>query len=297
MNSAVQPSSSPAAPTVVEGKLVFSIGAIEVEVDPATGGRIVALRFEGRDLLTGEEIDPANYGSTFWTSPQADWGWPPNPYLDIVAYTWSLDGATASLVSQQFNADSQGTKPITVEKRFTANVEAEAFDIEYVIANQGDTAFELAPWEISRVAGGGLTFFPTGESEMTAIDPHGELPTTKCGGVTWFAHGDFTPGDQGAKLNADGKEGWLAHVDGDVLFLKVFDDVAADAQAPGEGEVEIFASPDGAYVEVENQGAYATIPPGESGVYRVRWLVRPLPSGVSAEAGSSDLADFVRSLL
>ena len=64
------------------------------------------------------------------------------------------------------------------------------------------------------------------------------------------------------KLFADGREGWLAHVDGDALLVKTFAVVPRAAQAPGEAQIEIYATPAHTYVEVEVQGAYETIAPG-----------------------------------
>ncbi len=52
---------------------------------------MTALRVGGRNLLTGPEIDAGNFGSTFWTSPQSAWGWPPVPEVDHAAYRASIE--------------------------------------------------------------------------------------------------------------------------------------------------------------------------------------------------------------
>jgi hypothetical protein len=191
-----------------------------------------------------------------------------------------------------------GGKPLTITKRFSVDFEGNVIVAEYTIANEGTATLSIAPWEISRVAGGtGLTFFPTGAAESNPYPSDPALPVVKQGGITWYDGAAFTPTTKSAKLNADGAGGWLAHVQGNVLFLKAFEDVPLSAQAPGEGEIEIFQAANGDYVEVENQGALATIAPGGSSTYRVIWFVREIPSAVTVEVGSTSLISFVDSLL
>ena len=132
----------------------------------------------------------------------------------------------------------------------------------------------VAPWEVTRVQPNGLTFFATGAGRTrrpicrrASID-----------GVTWVHHdAAVIAGHQ--KLFADAAEGWVAHVDDDALFVKTFDARAARvAHAPGEAQVEIYASSLHRYVEVEQQGACETLPPGGALAWRVEWRVRRLPA-------------------
>ena len=99
------------------------------------------------------------------------------------------------------------------------------------------------------------------------------------------------------KLFADGREGWLAHVDGDALLVKTFAVVPRDAHAPGEAQIEIYATPAHSYVEVEAQGPYETIAPGAALSWRVVWLVRRLPADVPRTVGSAPLLDFIRGVV
>jgi hypothetical protein len=91
----------------------------------------------------------------------------------------------------------------------------------------------------------------------------------------WFVHGGRDDARKG-KLFADGEEGWLAHVDGDLLFVKVFPEVSRERQAPGEGEVEIYVDPAGEFVEVEQQGPYEEIAPGGELRWACRWALERL---------------------
>ena len=77
---------NPITPELRDGRHVLAWDDVSFEVDARTGGRVTALRLGGRNLLTGPEIDAGNFGSTFWTSPQSAWGWPPVPEVDHHEY-------------------------------------------------------------------------------------------------------------------------------------------------------------------------------------------------------------------
>ena len=55
----------------------------------------------------------------------------------------------------------------------------------------------------------------------------------------------------------------------------------------------MYVNPDHSYVEIEQQGAYASIAPGATVTWKVTWYVRQLPPGVGASAGNTDLVAFV----
>ncbi|HSS40031.1 MAG TPA: DUF4380 domain-containing protein, partial [Polyangia bacterium] len=154
----------------------------------------------------------------------------------------------------------------------------------------------FAAWEITRVGPGGLTFYPTGTDAPRAGGGFALPPTQTAAGCTWYQHPGTAPGaDQ--KLLADGSGGWLAHVAGDVVLVKKFADVPAGMAAPGEAEIEIFVDGRGGYVEVEEQGTYQPVAAGQTLNWPVTWIVRPLPDGIDATAGSADLVAFVQSLV
>ena len=276
------------------GLLVLEFDSLYFEVEPALGARISSLRFEGKELLTSAMVNAMNWGSTFWSSPQSDWGWPPPAAIDSDAYTPTI--ATSSFHVVGKTASFAG-KTLAMEKSFAADFQRNAVVVTYTMHNTGNASFSVAPWEVTRVAGG-LTFFPTGDSQFT---PGGSspLPVDAAAGVTWFDGTAHPPDSSAKKLNADGKGGWFAHVAGDLLFLKKFADVPLASQAPGEGDIEIFAqtAAGGGYIEMENQGAYTPIAPGASSTYTVTWFVRKLPASVTASVGSPSLLAFVDSLL
>jgi hypothetical protein len=271
-----------------DGRYLLALDDASLEVDPALGGRVTALRASGRDLLTGTDLDAGNFGSTFWTSPQSQWGWPPVPEIDHAPYRVAVDGGVIVM-----HGEVSPALGVAVEKRFSADGERGCFALTYGIVNHGAAPVQMAPWEITRLRTGGLTFFPTGAGWY----PPSNLAVRDDGEITWFAY-DATVITDHQKLFADAKEGWIAHVDGDAILVKTFAVVARERQAPGEALVELYATPALTYIEVEEQGPFETIPPGGTLPWRVDWYVRQLPAGlVGAASGSAALVAFVRALV
>ena len=136
----------------------------------------------------------------------------------------------------------------------------------------------------------GLAFWPTGG------EPSGPQPMSSqaAAGHTWC---DPTQTDGEGKLFADGAGGYLAYTVGDRLLIKQFQDQPASAMAPDEAEIELYVNPDHSYVEVEQQGAYASIAPGQTVRWQVTWYVRKLPAGVVPSVGNQDLIAFVAETL
>ncbi len=274
--------------------LVLELGDTYFAVKPGFGARITSFQLAGTELLAGTAADAENFGSTFWTSPQSDWGWPPPAAVNHGAYTYSLEGNT--IVLQSGTATVNG-KQLTITKRISPDFEREAIDIEYSINNTGSSAYSLAGWEVSRVPNGGLTFFANVDADHE-FTPGGSsaLPVTHQNDVTWYDNA-ATPATTNSKVHADRDGGYMAHVAGGILYLKIAADVPLANQAPGEGDAEIFANGSGKYVEVENQGPYTSIAPGTSLTYESTWLVRDIPDDVTIAVGSASLVNFVESLL
>ena len=267
----------------------LTFGSVYLEIDPANGARITALRWggpAGLDLLadaasTGQED---NWGSTFWPSPQA-WPWPPTASNSIDAintlpYSVVSDRAALTLTS----AVNSAPPTVSVIKKFSADLARDAILIEYTMKNGGQEPVTVAPWEITRVPAGGITFYAGASAPVGHGTPL--MATTEASGVTWYQH---DPNDATAyKLFADG-QGWLAHAASDLLLIKSFPDISADQSPAGEAEIEIYAAP--RYVEVEQQGPVQTLAVGESLHWTVRWYARKLLQ--PATLGSADLVDYV----
>jgi hypothetical protein len=277
-------SPSPVTPTIDGSRHVLAWDDVRVEIDAATGGRVTALRLGGRNLLSEPAADASNYGSTFWPSPQSAWGWPPLADIDHGPYRAEVEPAAVTMRSA-----ISPVLGVVVEKRFAADAARGAVTFDFAIQNHGAAPVRLAGWQITRVPPGGLSLFPTGTGSFAPSN----LVVRDTLGVTWYAYDAASVTDH-QKLFADGREGWLAHVDGDAVLVKTFAIVPRAAQAPGEAQIEIYANPSLAYVEIEAQGPYETIAPGAALSWRVVWLVRRLPADVPCTVGSAPLLDFIR---
>jgi hypothetical protein len=275
-----------AAPDAERSFFVLTLGDVRLEVDAARGGRVTALRLGDRNLLSGAEVDAINYGSTLWTSPQSAWGWPPVVEIDSAPYAGVLEGEAIVL-----RGPASAALGVSIEKRIEVDRARGAFTLAYLVVSHADAPIKLAPWEVTRVQPNGLTFFASGAGAY----PPSDLPAREVDGVTWVHHdAAVIAGHQ--KLYADAGEGWVAHVDGDALFVKTFDVVPRLEHAPGEAQIEIYASSLHRYVEVEQQGACEMLYPGRALAWRVEWRVRRLPEEVPRQVGSAALVRLARAV-
>ena len=181
--------------------------------------------------------------------------------------------------------------------RFYKTISASAIDssisIDYCIKNEKSTSQKWAPWEITRVLNDGLTVFAKGLGSVTGdMSPR----TRQTTGYVWYDQ-DNTKGGVGSKFFCDGK-GWLAHViNGSMLFIKQFDDVAYGKTAPAESEVEAYTAADQSYTELEDQGAYITIASKDSITWHVKWFARELPATINVSVGSTGLTSYIEAVL
>ncbi|NJM14080.1 MAG: DUF4380 domain-containing protein [Bacteroidales bacterium] len=241
-------------------------GGAELTIDANAGGRITSLAIHDTELLTNKDVHAENYGSTFWTSPQNDWGWPPFKEIDNKAYK-VLESSDTSLVLNS----KPGKSGFGLRKHFEVNRQDSCLSITYTISNIANKELKVAPWEVTRVWPGGLSFCEKGHEIV--INEHG-MGITDTLGCIWVNYDSATiSGAQ--KLYVDGK-GWLAHVNHDVLFLKTFKDIHPEKAAPDEQEVELFLSGALSYIELENQGEYTILKPGSSHSWVVTWYVRKI---------------------
>jgi hypothetical protein len=264
----------------------IEFGGHAFEVDPTDGGRIVEFSLDGRSVVLPRSESAQAYGSSFWPSPQKDWDWPPPPELDALPWEVLLEGTTLVLKSRQ-NARLE----LSATQRIQALPELGALGIELSLTNHGAAPRRVAGWQNTRVRPGGLTFFPS----LGRAYPQSAFVLTPQDGVTWFAH-DPQKNTRTGKLFADGEEGWLAHVDAGLLFVKVFPPVARERQAPGEAEIEIYVDAAGRFVEVEQQGPYETLAPGASLSWRCHWLLARIEGEPPAKAGDPRLLAQAKAL-
>jgi len=248
------------------------------------GGRIISYKYGEKEILT-QNSEHENFGSTLWTAPQIDWGWPPFEVLDNQEYNVEKIGDILKMTSMP---DSKSG--FQFEKSWQAT-ENNSIRIEYLIKNISGKAKQVGPWEVTRVPCGGLVFFPDGGKGKV---PESNLkPDLQKDGINWVAI-DKKPIEDHQKLFSTAKDGWLAYYLNGLLFIKQFPDIQPENYSPQQGEVEIYINKEKSYTELENQGAYRLLQPGESIEYIVNWYLVPITETVKIEVGSQELARFAR---
>ena len=246
-----------------DGKYTLQNGDRTMVIDAAKGGKILSLKYGEREVISQLRW-PEAFGSTFWTSPQKEWNWPPVPEYDKRPYTVEQKDGVLTLTSEV----SERMK-YRIRKAFAVDERDGAFVITYTIINESDEVRRVAPWEITRVQNeGGLIFF---EAPVEGITPAGLMDFKDAFGAAWYQT-DETNGNR--KVNADGK-GWLAYYNNGLLLVKQFDDLDASQPAPDEAEIQVYVNRGKAHIELESQGAYTTLQPKEAVSWTVRWYLQP----------------------
>ena len=238
---------------------------LTMSIDINKGGKILSLKHKDIETISQSRF-PESFGSTFWTSPQKEWNWPPVPEYDKNPYTVVEQSDNKLVIKSQV---SERLK-YQIGKTFTTDAKSGAYVITYTIKNEADETRKVAPWEITRVTNAdGIIFF---YAPLEGITPAGLMNFTAANGAVWYKT-DEAP--QNRKINADG-HGWLAYCNNGLLLIKRFEDLKAEAPAPGEAEIQVYVNRGKSYIELESQGAYATLAPGQELSWTVRWYLVPV---------------------
>ena len=165
-----------------------------------------------------------------------------------------------------------------IRKAFAVDEPNQTIAITYSIINASDETRKVAPWEITRVQNeGGLIFF---EAPADSIWPAGLMNFKDANGISCYEPDEA---NENRKVNADGK-GWLAYLNKEkgLLLVKQFEDLVAGQPAPDEAEIQVYVNRGKTYIELESQGAYTTLQPGEELNWTVRWYLQPCKDTSSA---------------
>ena len=269
-------------------KYVLSVQDLSMTVDAGHGGKILSFKLGEQEVLAqnpaaapqpaqpGEGqprrrfFNPNSYGSTFWTSPQAEWNWPPVPEYDNLPYTAEIkDGPVkvADVILPALFLQGQVSKyGYRVCKAFTVDPSDLAFVITYSIVNESGETRKIAPWQISRVPNGGFLEF---DAKPEGVTPADLMKVTFAEGLATL---EVDVADQNRKINVDGK-GWLNFRDKGLVLTQRFPDIAQDDAAPGEAEIQVYIDARKSFVEIEAQGPYTELKPGEKLDWTVRWYL------------------------
>ncbi len=259
----------------------LTVGDVTMTVYPTKGGRIMSLTYKGQEVIS-QLTAPESFGSTFWTSPQKEWNWPPVQEFDKLPYVLSQSGEQEG----GFTLTSEVSPRLKyrIRKKFSidnslplSGKSGGGFVITYSIVNESDETRQVAPWEITRVENnGGVIFF---DAPLDGITPTGILPFKAGYDAVWYQPDEA---GENRKINADGK-GWYGYCNNGLLLLKKFDDLPSTSRgsqeggpAPGEAEIQVYVNRGKTFIELESQGAYTTLKPHEQLNWTVRWYLLPV---------------------
>ena len=158
-----------AAATVAEesadGKYIIKNGEVTMTID-VNGGKIMSYKYGDAEVISQTRF-PNSFGSTFWTSPQKEWNWPPVPEFDRNPYT--VENGDKFVMTSQVSEKLK----YRVTKTFTPNKKDQSITVTYTIKNESDETRKVAPWEITRVPNDGIIFFDAPIEAITPRRPDG----------------------------------------------------------------------------------------------------------------------------
>jgi hypothetical protein len=281
----------PASTVIREGVYMLISGNLSIVIDGNTGSRVISLKLDDEEILGSKREHPKYYGSTLWLSPEGKWHG--QSVLDASAYTTEFfNGKQLHLRS---NRDT--VSGFAFHKVFLTNNSDTSVIIKYTITNISKEPQDVAPWEVTRVPTGGLVFFPKHDPEDIPV-ANKSLPllnTFDSAGFFWYPYDPLLSSSK--KVFMDGSEGWVAYVRNKLVFIKKFPVIDPGRTAPGEKNIELYVNKENTYIELENQGAYQNLIPGNSLSYETKWYVRRLPCGLKATTGNRELINYIRSVV
>ena len=254
---------APAVEPLENSQFKVSIGEVAMIVDAAQGGKILSFTYQGKEIMSRMTL-MNSYGSTFWTSPQSEWNWPPVREYDSMPYSVEEQGTTLKLkgqVSERYKS--------RICKEFYPDPVDNAIVVTYTIINESDQERQVAPWEITRVPNAGVVFF---QAQPEDIKPADLLPFHSMNGIALYA-ADTTARNR--KINANGK-GWYVFANEGLMMMKRFQDLNEGEEAPKEAEIQVYVNAGKTFMELECQGPYTSLKPGESLHWSVRWYLMPM---------------------
>ena len=254
-----------------ESKYSIEVGDLFMTINAGGGGKILSFKYKDVEVIS-QSTFPESFGSTFWTSPQKEWNWPPVQEFDKQPYTVEEKGNSLVMTS-----NVSARLKYKIRKEFSVDAKSNAIVVTYSIINESGETRKVAPWEITRVPNEGLIFFDASTDQITPADL---MPFKSEFGISWYQTDEA---NQNRKINADGK-GWLAYLNNGLLMVKKFQDLNASQPAPEEAEIQVYVNRGKSYIELESQGAYTELKAGESLDWTVKWFLTPYEGAAPSQA-------------
>ncbi|TXF87631.1 hypothetical protein FUA23_18190 [Neolewinella aurantiaca] len=258
-----KPDDSPAPP------YTMTRGRISITVEPALGGRISSLIYNGKEILkTTRDNDNLQWGSTVWTSPQSDWNWPPPAAFDSEPYT--LTELSEHRIMMEGPRDS--TTSLRMRKRIVLGPDSD-IGLTYWVTNEGVSGRNVALWENTRLPYEG-TFEFVADTVWTQRDSV-EFDFRDSVRIVTLDERHTAEG----KLFANMPTGEAVYQNNGLKLTKYTVVKDLYRTPPGEAPLEIYLAPEHKFFEFELVGDYRNIGPGESNNVRLKWKLEESASG------------------
>lgn len=245
--------------------ITISHKGVSLTVDPNYGARITSLKYKGREVLqTNRDSAGLTWGSTAWTSPQADWNWPPPATFDTGAYTVRKVSDRIYIFTSALDSSSL----LRLEKRFMLNDSGEV-GLRYKVKNESGMPVQIAAWEVTRIPYGGRIEFPASD---TVWSSEKYIPVELHDTVAVINIDDQIT--KPIKIYANLRDTMVRYYHEGLVFTKQTVITGLNQVAPGQAPLEVYLDPGKKFAEFELQGGLYTLQHGQSAALRVKWVVQ-----------------------
>ena len=110
-------------------KEILTVGDVSMTIDVSAGGKILSYKYGDKEIISQSPMREA-FGSTFWTSPQKEWNWPPVNEFDKMPYT--VKSSSPLVIESQVSPRLK----YRVRKEFSTDAKDKAIVVTYSIVNE-----------------------------------------------------------------------------------------------------------------------------------------------------------------
>lgn len=245
--------------------ITLTAAGVSVTVDPSYGARITSYQYKGREILqTKRDSAGLMFGSTVWTSPQADWNWPPPAVFDTEPYEVVKLRDNVYVFTSGLDENSG----FQLEKRVQLMANGE-LGLRYKVKNETGMSTQVAAWEVTRLPYAGYIEFFVSDTIYTDKGELGvELRDDK--GRIYFDEQSTTP----RKIFATLRDTAVRYHHDGLVFTKQTMITARNQTVPGQMPLEVYLDPVEGFVEFELQGGAYNLETGQEATMRTKWTVR-----------------------
>ena len=214
-----------------------------------------------------------------WTSPQTDWGWPPQAVFDSEPYSVNRSPKDTTRIVLISGIDQRtGLQVIKNIRLAIDEAMGPVATLRYRIYNRGEEMQRVGVWENTRVPWSGAVELPLG-GDIRLKDPENGLITNTADSTQLR----IPLNDQQAQaqkifytLPMQERNTLIKHryVNDGLVFTKSWK--YPDQVAPEQSPIEIYLSPEDHFAELELHGRYVTLPKGGNIEFTVFWQVEKI---------------------